>query len=63
MISFDGKLFNSQSCKLFRKILSVLRNYKNPWYDFDQNILNEFGLSYIKTDVCLTRKLYKYING
>ena len=45
MISFWGKLLNFQNSILSSKLLYVLRNYKNPWCQFVQSILNECGLS------------------
>lgn len=47
MISFWGKLINSQNSKLSSKLFHVLKNYKNPWCESVKNILDDCGLSYI----------------
>lgn len=47
MISFWGKLINSQNSKLSSKLFHVLKNYKNPWCESIKNILDDCGLSYL----------------
>ena len=47
IISFWGRLVNSQCSILSAKFLCVLNNYKIPWIEYVQKILNECGLNYV----------------